>query len=42
VVRTISVFQSEQDRDGMFDAGMAEGMSDAYDRLDDLLTTMRS
>jgi uncharacterized protein YndB with AHSA1/START domain len=41
VVRTISVFQSEQDRDGMFDAGMADGMSEAYDQLDELLTTLK-
>jgi uncharacterized protein YndB with AHSA1/START domain len=40
VVRTVSVFQSEQDRDGMYDAGMADGMSEAYDRLEELLGTL--
>jgi uncharacterized protein YndB with AHSA1/START domain len=36
-VRTNSVFQSVQARDAMVDAGMAAGMSEGYDRLDDML-----
>jgi uncharacterized protein YndB with AHSA1/START domain len=42
VVRTVSVYQSEQDRDGMYESGMAEGMSDGYDRLEELLTTLKT
>jgi uncharacterized protein YndB with AHSA1/START domain len=40
IVRTNSVFQSVQARDAMVDAGMADGMSEGYDRLDDLLATL--
>jgi uncharacterized protein YndB with AHSA1/START domain len=36
-VRTNSVFQSVQARDAMVDAGMAGGMSEGYERLDELL-----
>lgn len=32
-----SVFQSVADRDGMIQAGMEEGLSDSFDRLEDLL-----
>jgi len=41
VVRTTSVFQSEADRDGMWDSGMADGMGEAYDRLEELLPALR-
>ena len=37
VVRTNSVFQSVEDRDGMYESGMADGMNEGYDRLDELL-----
>ena len=37
-VRTNSVFQSVQARDAMVDSGMAAGMSEGYERLDELLT----
>jgi uncharacterized protein YndB with AHSA1/START domain len=40
VVRTVSVFQSEADRDGMWDSGMADGMGEAYDRLEELLPAL--
>jgi uncharacterized protein YndB with AHSA1/START domain len=40
IVRTNSVFQSVQARDAMVDAGMAGGMSEGYERLDDLLATL--
>lgn len=40
IVRTNSVFQSVQARDGMVDAGMASGMNEGYERLDDLLATL--
>ena len=36
-VRTNSVFQSVAARDAMIDNGMAEGMREGYDRLDELL-----
>ena len=36
-VRTNSVFQSVQARDAMVDAGMASGMSEGFERLDELL-----
>jgi len=40
VVRTVSVFQSEADRDGMWDSGMADGMGEAYGRLEELLPAL--
>ncbi len=39
-VRTNSVFQSVEARDAMVDAGMAEGMNEGYDRLDDLVAKL--
>ena len=36
-VRTRTVFQSVEDRDGMIQSGMESGMSEAYDKLDELL-----
>ena len=39
-VRTNSVFQSVEARDAMFQAGMAEGMNEGYDRLDDLVAKL--
>jgi uncharacterized protein YndB with AHSA1/START domain len=35
-----SVFQSVEDRDGMLQSGMTEGVNDSYDRLDELLEKM--
>ena len=32
-----SVFQSVEDREGMLQSGMEEGVNDSYDRLDELL-----
>lgn len=32
-----SVFQSVQDRDGMVQSGMEDGVNDSYDRLDELI-----
>jgi uncharacterized protein YndB with AHSA1/START domain len=37
IVRTHSVYQSVQDRDGMVQSGMEDGMRDGYDRLEELL-----
>jgi len=39
-VRTNSVFQSVEARDAMVDAGMADGMNEGYDRLDDLVAKL--
>ena len=39
-VRTNSVFQSVQARDAMVQSGMAEGMNDGYDRLEQLLAKL--
>jgi uncharacterized protein YndB with AHSA1/START domain len=36
-VRTNSVFQSVEARNAMVDSGMADGMSEGYDRLDEVL-----
>lgn len=37
-----SVFQSVEDRDGMLQSGMEEGVTDSYNRLDGLLERMKS
>jgi uncharacterized protein YndB with AHSA1/START domain len=37
VVRTHSVYQSVEDRDAMLNSGMADGMNDGYERLDELV-----
>ena len=39
-VRTNSVFQSVEARDAMVQSGMAEGMNDGYERLDELLAKL--
>ena len=39
-VTTRSVFQSQEDRDGMMAAGMEEGASESWDRLAALLSSM--
>jgi uncharacterized protein YndB with AHSA1/START domain len=36
-----SVFQSVEDRDGMMQSGMEEGVNDSYERLDELLEKMQ-
>ena len=36
-----SVFFSVEDRDGMMESGMEEGMEDSYSRLDELLERMK-
>jgi uncharacterized protein YndB with AHSA1/START domain len=35
-----SVFQSLEDRDGMVQAGMGDGVNEGFERLDELLATM--
>ena len=39
-VRTNSVFQSVEARDAMVQSGMAEGMNDGYDRLEELVASL--
>jgi uncharacterized protein YndB with AHSA1/START domain len=39
IVRINSVFQSVEARDAMVEAGMADGMSQGYEKLDELLAT---
>jgi uncharacterized protein YndB with AHSA1/START domain len=39
-VRTVSSFQSVEDRDGMAASGMEHGVHDSHERLDELLATM--
>ncbi len=36
-----TVFQSVQDRDGMVQSGMERGMNESFDRLDELLKTLK-
>ena len=40
VVRTNSVFQSVEARDAMYQKGMADGMREGYERLEELLAKM--
>jgi uncharacterized protein YndB with AHSA1/START domain len=35
-----SVYQSLEDRDGMVQAGMGDGVNEGFERLDELLATM--
>jgi uncharacterized protein YndB with AHSA1/START domain len=39
-VRTVSAFASVEDRDGMVDSGMEGGLTESYDRLQELVETM--
>lgn len=39
-VTTISVYQTPEDRDGMLQSGMEKGLSEGYERLDELLKTV--
>jgi uncharacterized protein YndB with AHSA1/START domain len=41
VLHIQSVFQSVADRDGMVSAGMEVGLREGFEKLDELLTTMR-
>ena len=40
IARVHSVYQSVEDRDAMLLGGMAEGMNDGYDRLDELVARL--
>jgi uncharacterized protein YndB with AHSA1/START domain len=37
-----SVFDSKEDRDGMLQSGMEEGANESYDRLEELLATLKA
>jgi uncharacterized protein YndB with AHSA1/START domain len=41
-VSTVSVFDSRDDRDGMIESGMEDGMRETYDRLAELLAKVRT
>jgi uncharacterized protein YndB with AHSA1/START domain len=41
-VRTNSVFQSVEARDAMVGSGMADGMSQGYERLEELLAKLEA
>jgi uncharacterized protein YndB with AHSA1/START domain len=41
-VRTNSVFQSVEARDAMVSSGMADGMGQGYDRLEELLAKLEA
>jgi hypothetical protein len=36
-VTTVTAFTSVEDRDGMIDSGMEGGLTESYDRLDELV-----
>ena len=36
LIRTVAIFQSIEDRDGMVQSGMADGVREGYERLDEL------
>jgi uncharacterized protein YndB with AHSA1/START domain len=40
LVRTNSVFQSVEDRNGMVQSGMESGVNEGYERLDELIATL--
>ena len=42
VVRTHSTFESVEARDAMVEAGMASGVNEGFDRLDEVLASMRT
>jgi uncharacterized protein YndB with AHSA1/START domain len=42
IVRTNSVFQTVEDRDGMVGSGMADGMREGYEQLDELLERLEA
>ncbi len=40
-VHSQSVFQSVEDRDGMVQSGMEHGVVEGYERLDEILSTLK-
>jgi hypothetical protein len=42
LVRTVSSFQSVEDRDGMVASGMEVGVRDSGERLEELLATLQA
>jgi uncharacterized protein YndB with AHSA1/START domain len=41
IVRTTTSFDSKEDRDGMLQSGMETGAGESYDRLEEMLVTMK-
>ena len=39
-MRTSSVFQSVEDRDGMVQSGMGDGVRESHERLDELIAKL--
>lgn len=39
-IRTVSAFTSVEDRDGMVNSGMEGGLTESYDRLEELVQTI--
>ena len=42
LVSTVSVFDNQEDRDGMLDSGMETGMREAYEQLAELLARVEA
>lgn len=40
LVRTVSIFQSQEDRDGMLQSGMETGVTEGFERLDEVLAKL--
>lgn len=40
LARTNAVFQSVEDRDGMLESGMEDGLNDSYERLEELIAKL--
>ena len=40
LIRTVTVFQSVEDRDGMLQSGMEDGLNDSMERLDGLIARL--
>jgi uncharacterized protein YndB with AHSA1/START domain len=40
LIRTVSVFQSVEGRDGMVQSGMADGIREGYERLDEVMAKL--
>jgi uncharacterized protein YndB with AHSA1/START domain len=41
-IKTVSIFHTTEERDGMLESGMEKGMGETYDRLEELLARLGS
>jgi uncharacterized protein YndB with AHSA1/START domain len=41
-IRTITIFHTTEERDGMLESGMEKGMGEGYDRLEELLARLEA